>query len=345
MKLLILSPSTLASFTEALRFGFHQNGVEALENQIGLESQSPINFGNVANFALIQIHGSPAAKTEDENNLNRARELSCTIVYLIHRPDEALLNPILLNYFKQNLDSKFIFLGDLIFRDPFWSARRHQSLVLPHPCFDNSLPLPSRKFIVGAFTSWGEMRDPEHFFALAKCLAKHEATLPARHLSESLNSDLRDNSPKSNNPQVESFFEFAIGGTGLDHTLIPPFIRRRLDPFVPHFNVQLYHLHGKKRQGESSGSLHRGISIPVIFEANGAERLEGFQAIKIVADEELQTIDFDQAAREIVKLASGGIDDILIHHLKLASANHFGAFAQSVLDFLQNASTRSELIF
>lgn len=297
-----------------------------LENQKWLDTEPPINF------ALIQIHGSPAAQVEDEKILNLARELSCKIVYLIHRPDEVLLNPTVQNYFEQNSDSKFIFLGDLIFRDPFWAERRHQSLVMPHPYLGLSLPLPGRKIVVGAFTSWGEMRDPEHYFDLVRSLNENVANQLPTQSNENLNLNLNLKSHSKN----DDLFEFQMGGAGLEHRLIPPFIHVRQEPFVPHFNVQLYHLHGKKRYGESSGSLHRGISIPVIFEANGAERLEGFHAIKIVADDKLQAIDFDQAARDILNLAHHGLGDSLERNLTLARANHFGAFAQTVLDFLKN---------
>lgn len=296
-----------------------------LENQKWLDTEPPINF------ALIQIHGSPAAQVEDEKILYLARKLSCKVVYLIHRPDEALLNPFVRNDFEKNLDSKFIFLGDLIFRDPFWAERRHQSLVMPHPYLDLSLPRPNRKIVVGAFTSWGEMRDPEHYFALIRSLNEHVASQLPTQSNENLNLNLNLKSHSKD----DDLFEFQMGGTGLEHRLIPPFIHVRQEPFVPHFNVQLYHLHGKKRYGESSGSLHRGISIPVIFEANGAERLEGFHAIKINADDELQAIDFDNAARDIVSLARSTIDDILKRNLTLARAHDFGTFAQTVLDFLK----------
>ena len=158
---------------------------------------------------------------------------------------------------------------------------------------------------------------------------EHEARQLATQSNENLNLNLKSQS------RDDDLFEFQIGGTGLEHRLIPPFIHVMQEPFVPHFNVQLYHLHGKKRYGESSGSLHRGISIPVIFEANRAERLEGFHAIKIKADDELQTIDFDQAARDILHLAHHGLGDILERNLTLARANYLGAFAQTLLDFLK----------
>lgn len=112
---------------------------------------------------------------------------------------------------------------------------------------------------------------------------------------------------------------------------IPSFVKVVDGPFVPHFNVQLYHLKGKKRYGESSGSLHRGISIPVVFEANGAERLENIRCIKIKADDDLHLINFEEAAAETLELAEGGFQDILSHNKRSALKNSVGSFARSVI--------------
>ena len=76
----------------------------------------------------------------------------------------------------------------------------------------------------------------------------------------------------------------------------------------PLFNTQLYHLHGAVRTGESSGSVHTRACVPVIFEMNGAERVERLEVVRVpyanAADADSAL--FDQAAERIVALASGG---------------------------------------
>lgn len=279
--------STLASFTEAIRPGL-------------------VNLGG--STTLIQIHGSPAARDEDRSLLDRAREISGSKVFLLHRPDEILLDAELRRYFELHPESRLLFLGDLIYRETFWAQRRALCRVIPHPQLDLSLPTPSVKLIVGAFTSWGEMRDPRHYFELVN------------HLS------------------LDPKFEFRIGGTGLEGVSVPKTVQITTEPFVSHFNVQLYHLQGRKRYGESSGSLHRGVSIPVIFEANGAERLEGLHVIKIQADDELQTIEFARAADEIMSLTAAEFEQALRENWNAASRNSVARFGRDVAQFVESFS-------
>lgn len=291
MNLRILGAPTLQNFTDSIISGFSAEGVETQDQ-------------DSADFALIQIHGSPAARAEDQRILETSRLLKIPKVFLIHRPDEALIQRFIKAHFENDPRAKLIFLGDLIFKDPFWAKRREFSSVIPHPHLDLSMPLLNGRPIVGSFTSWGEMRDVKHYFALVECL------------------------------KDANLFEFRIGGTGLDKVKFPDYVQHTKEPFAPHFNVQLYHLFGKKRYGESSGSLHRGISIPIIFEANGAERLEGFKAVKIAADDELRSIHFDKAAAEILKLVAEDIDPLLERNRKVAMKNSVQAFAKSILSFL-----------
>lgn len=293
MTLRIWGASTLNGFTDSIASGFRQEGVAVLNE-------------GFTDLALIQIHGSPAARYEDEKIIEATQFLNIPKAYLIHRPDEALMCPFICDHFERHPTAKLIFLGDLIFRYPFWETRRAFSVVIPHPHLDLSLPSTANRPIVGAFTSWGEMRSVKHYFALVEYLVDR------------------------------NLFEFRIGGTGLNKANIPKPIQYAMEPFVPHFNVQLYHLLGKKRYGESSGSLHRGVSIPIIFEANGAERLEGFRAIKIEADEDLKSIQFDRAANEISKIATEGIDRILESNLKVAKKNSVRHFAKIAMAFLMS---------
>jgi hypothetical protein len=256
-----------------------------------------------AQFHLVQIHGAPHSLKEDLHILERSLEVSGNKKYLIHRPDELLLNRRLKSFFLEHPDVKLIFLGDLVLRDSFWGSRTEHIRIIPHPYLDYSLPVRfEEKFVLGAFTSWGEMRSLTHFMNLASAFPS------------------------------ESKIAFFAGGTleGKPLTaqdLEGSRIQFAADLFYPHFNLQLYHLHQRKRFGESSGSLHRGISIPVIFEANGMERLEKIEVVKVESSEDLRTIHYKKAATEILNLIDSGPEKIIERNLLSALDNSPTNFA------------------
>lgn len=255
-------------------------------------------------FELYQIHASPQGLPDDLELLKQAKLSKSKKIFLLHRPDELLLVPELESFFEEYSQASLVVLGDLVLELDYWKARKDFITVIPHPFLNLDLPVKRNdKYVIGSFTAWGEMRKLEHFIELAR----------------SLPSDR---------------FDFLIGGTldgrDLDSSDIPSFMKLMKEPFVPHFNVQLYHLNGKKRIGESSGSLHRGVTIPVIFEANGIERVEGLKVIKVEADENLKNPDFQKAAKEIIQL-SLDVDKYLRSNFELASKNLPRNFATSVL--------------
>ena len=281
-KICIRGASTLRAFTDAITGGFRSLGCEVADNL-------PI-------FTLCQIHGSPASEKEDLELLVRAAD-----VYLIHRPDEILSRMEIREFFEEHPRKKIILMGDLALSDPFWQDRREFITIIPHPFLDLSLPPQSGRFIMGAYTAWGEMRDFRHFISLAE---------EVRLLTDKI--------------------ELVVGGPGLHD--VPSFMTLSQELFIPHFNVQLYHLNGRKRLGESSGSLHRGITIPVIFEANGIERVEGLHVVKVDANSELSRIDFKSAAREIVELVHTGFSEKLEHNKAMALKNTPLAFAKKFME-------------
>lgn len=255
-------------------------------------------------FEILQIHASPASIQEDLRLLKK----SPRIIYLIHRPDEFLLHAELVSFF-EDYETKFILFGDLVLEEKFWSERRAYCEIIPHPFMDHSLPTKRNgKIIVGSYTSWGEMRSLEHISLLA----------------EEFKGD------KS--------IEFCVGGTLNSKPLtlsdIPHSLTLLEEMFYPHFNVQLYHLNGHKRYGESSGSLHRGISIPIIFEANGIERLETLKVIKIESNYDLTSINFKKAADYIrFKIRESLFEDIEYNRLQ-SLKNTPMDFARKVLCLL-----------
>ncbi len=288
MNLKVWGAQSLSSFTKCI--------VNALTGQgVNCGSSSTYEYG------LVQIHGAPAALEEDKLILKESLNAHFPLIYLIHRPDELLESSTLMELLNYQKSKRFCLLGDLVFRLPFWQLHRLQCTVIPHPFMDITMPPPSAPFVVGSYTSWGEMRKLEHYLALV------------------------DN--------LRSFgkFEFKVGGSGIDKRKLPTDVLVSEKFFVPHFNVQLYHLFGKKRLGESSGSLHKGISVPVIFEANGAERIENFFAIKIRANDKLLDIDFAGASVEIKKMVDSNLILALEHNQAQAMENSPDAFAKALL--------------
>jgi hypothetical protein len=261
-------------------------------------------------FELFQLHASPQSIVEDLEILEKIKKHTTAKFILIHRPDELLLNPELKLAFEQHAEWKLIFLGDLPLKDPFWQKRKKQIEVIPHFYTSLNTAPKSAVYSIGTFTSWGEMRKLEHYLELVQ-------TLKQSKLAGSM--------------------EFIIGGTLNGSALSladidDATIKISETAFVPHFNVQLYHLHGKKRLGESSGSLHAGVSIPVIFEANGMERIEGVKAIKIPANDDLSQIDYALAAGEIVEMIEQHeVEKHLKHNLRQARLNTSVDFANRVI--------------
>jgi len=273
------------------------NSISEGFHRIGISSNEAPPF----TAGIAQIHGAPQSASEDLDILNESFDSIFPVVYLIHRPDEILENQNLMSTLSKLNSSRFILLGDLVLQMPFWSSRQDRCIIIPHPFTDFTRPSSYHKPIVGSFTSWGEMRKLEHYLQLI--------------------SEFKD----------KEKFEFRIGGPGLDKAKIPAPVHVSTDFFVPHFNVQLYHLKGKKRLGESSGSLHCGISIPIIFEANGTEKLEQLLVIKVDADESLTDINFKAAAEEIEKIAATNLEQSLEYNFKQAQNNSVESFARSVL--------------
>lgn len=259
-------------------------------------------------FDLYQIHGAPHSFEEDKFLISELKKSPRPFLILIHRPDELLIRPELVKFFEDDPKIKIIFLGDLMLMHPFWKERQEYIRVLTHPYLDHSLPTKIEgAFTIGSYTSWGEMRDLKHFLNLVDELK---------------------------NPRFMAMVGGTLNGLPLTQSMLGrDDIKVMPDFFMPHFNVQLYHLMGKKRLGESSGSLHRGISIPVIFEANGMERLENIRAIKVTADNDLGDIDFKSAALQIAQLSDGAIENWINHNLASARTNTPERFASEICIF------------
>lgn len=294
MRIRVWGASTLRGFTDCISLAFQAQSAYSMEEK---------DF----DFALIQLHGAPQATEEDAEILEATSQIKVPKIYLIHRPDEILLQLRVSSYFESHPEAQIIFLGDLVLSLPFWQKRISKIQVIPHPFMDVSMPKETDKAVVGSFTSWGEMRKLEHFLQLTEMLKSSDR------------------------------FCFKVGGSGIDAQSLPPHVELSKEFFVPHFNVQLYHLNERKRLGESSGSLHRGVSVPVIFEANGMERLENINVVKVLADDDLKRIDFKGAASQIIKVHEECLKPWLESNRQSACKNSPGGFALSVLKaFIKN---------
>lgn len=276
----------------------------------GFDSAEGADFS----FEVFQIHASPNSINEDLEILEKMKKCNLPKVCLLHRPDELLLHPGLKNFLETHPETNLILLGDLLLKDQFWNSREKFITVIPHFYFSTALP-SKNEIIFGSFTSWGEMRNLRHFENLVSAV-------------EDLNSNFE--------------IKYKIGGTlnGIPLTsddLLTSDIEISTESFIPHFNVQLYHLNGHKRFGESSGSLHSGVSIPVIFEANGMERIEGLNVIKVEASDDLLKINYEKAAREIIFLIEQqALEKLLSQNLKSARMNTAVDFANQVISIVSS---------
>lgn len=269
-------------------------------DELSIQSVNDVGF---ADRQFVQIHGAPHSKQDDFEILS-SYEHACFSYALVHRPDELLLDLELSKlFFKQKFD-EIILLGDYIPAE----FKKLRPRIIPHPYTD--LSMPSEKSItVGTFTSFGEMRKLNHCLLLMDMLTEN---LPAN-------------------------VQFMLGGLHNGKKLTKDDINRDYivlndQPFIPHFNLQLYHLNEWKRYAESSGSLHRGISIPVIFEANGIERIEKIKVIKIQASDDLKIIGFEKAQRQIVDLIRNNqVLNILNHNYSCAKKNQPIDFCKQLL--------------
>lgn len=265
-----------------------------------------------ADLHFVQIHGSPRSIKQDMSILefcliNKSPMMIC----LVHRPDELVLYPELVALFSKANFDKVILLGDFV-PNLLKESTNSDIVVIAHPYTDLNRPDLKSKVTFGSFTSFGEMRSLDHCCRLFK------------EIYEELGSQVN----------------YQLGGLVNDRPLSKQdlkysFIELKEELFYPHFNFQLFHLNGSKRFAESSGALHRGISIPVIFEANGIERVEGVKVIKVNADDALQKIDFAKTVQEVARLIrSGDYKDWLDHNMLRARENtpdHFALAVQKIL--------------
>lgn len=264
--------------------------------------------------SLYQIHAAPDSLQTDIEIFEELIKTSKQSLVLIHRPDELVLNLDLLNGLEKTTHHKFIFFGDLGLQHPIYKKLNYH--ILPHPYLSIEITSLEYPHTVGSFTSWGEMRDLKHYLDLVLAFRDLDTKNIQFNIGGTLNKQsltpqkFLDWLKKSQYNPAQSLY--------LQET-----VQIKTEPFIPAFNTQLYHLNGKKRLGESSGSLHRGITIPIIFEANHIEKFEGISLIKIKADEDLSSIEYKRAAQDIINLSQNRslLESTLSKNLDYAKTN------------------------
>ena len=261
---------------------------------------------------IYQIHGAPDAKEDDQLVMTALGGDICNAVgpaavILLHRPDEVQDR---LPELKDALKSAkrkigLVFFGRWHIDDPFYNLRNAIKAVIPHGFFDFEPIVQTNPIVIGTNTTWGEMRSVKQTLGLIDEVfsikgsqnlvgylgGKPKEELKTEKLREATKSCLVDISTFSKATDYSKKRVIFI-----DHG-------KRMSAYLGvTFNTQLYYYGKKIRTGESSGSAHSVLSIPVIYEMNGAEKTEQIDVIKIPCGDadDLETADLKSGARKIM---------------------------------------------
>lgn len=309
MKIRVLYADRLKAFSSPIVTALLDDGVTV----VGAEASAGVDV----NF--LQIHASPFSLREDLRFIDVCLRSPNPTVTLVHRPDELILAETLLEKVTALKPQTVILMGDHI-PEAFRSAVTSPIEIIPHPYTDLSLPSTLQPVVIGTFTSFGEVRRLKDVLGVFDAI-RNVAGAATPNIRFALGGIFDEKSLTKALLIEQGSREFS--------TSLLDSIDVRDEPFLPHFHTQLYHLHDRKRYCESSGSLHRGISIPVIFEANNIEHVEGIRVIKVAADDDLQRVEYREAAQKILQLiASDKISEWLNHNHQRALKNQPSHFAR-----------------
>lgn len=327
MQISIFGADTLKRFTEEIL----RDGLEGCGCKVLLERP-------IGDFGIVQIHGSPAARAADLAIVRDLPQIVSSLkgcIVLLHRPDEIKDSIPEFREVLSELPAKvgLAMLGNLMIGDPFYQISCFLACrVIPHGFFGNYVPCMRDPVVIGSHTTWGEMRSVERAISLLKAVREvglrkpiigYFGGAPVEELSRSAVVSILERF------DLEGIFalrEFSrerwredLLSLNQDTILLNP--GRDVLNFDVTFNLQLYHYGKRVRLGESSGSLHASSGIPVIFEMNGSERIEGLQTIKVPYSDcsDVETADYRSAAQEIAALInSGEYLQVLNHNREMA---------------------------
>lgn len=295
---------------------------------------------------IFQIHGYKEALKDDRAILKILnQELTHlsgkNILILLHRPDEIQDRLPELNKILYNAKQPFglVFLGDKHINDKFYDIPRIIKEIIPHGFFDFSVtPIEQTQIIIGSHTTWGDMRSTEHVLKLLgeifqqknncdKAIYGYLGGKPADELNlVSLQKNFGKLFPKIKIKFIAVDQKLDISKFNHNENII--FVENQ--NIQPHnlqitFNIQLYYYGNYIRTGESSGSVHSGVSIPVILEMNNSDKIEDLKVIKVPYNHKtknIKSIDLHHAAEEILlSINSGRYINDLNHNF--IQAKHF----------------------
>ncbi|MEX0616270.1 MAG: hypothetical protein WD231_00490 [Candidatus Woykebacteria bacterium] len=281
---------------------------------------------------VYQIHGAPQSEEDDKlilDNIKRniVKNDSTKRIILVHRPDEIQLRFPELKDILQTAQKPIglTFLGDMHVNDSFFGAENLIKRVIPHGFFAISEKLQIEPLVVGSHTTWGEMRSIEHIFKLLVEVFRKNSSIIG-YVGGKPKDQLEEGYLKTEwaklNPNVQAtFFDAHKDNFDLSKKNVIFVDSDNVEPenFGLSFNVQMYYLNDSVRTGESSGSVHSSVGVPVILEMNGSEIIEDVKVIKVPysSKEDIHSIDFKAGADLILKsIEDSSYQEMLKHNLE-----------------------------
>lgn len=318
-RIAIYGAGTLERYSQnILAAGFQKVAVELPEDVAG---------------TIYQIHGNQDAIEDDRLIMETlatdlGSDTGSPAVVLLHRPDEIQDRLPELRAVLAGGRRKFglTFLGDMHLQDEFYDTDLATRKVIPHGFFDvTKPPEPTDKIVIGTHTTWGDMRGTKHLLELLGEVftlnqeerriwgylgGKPAAKLDIATLQQAF-TGLFPNIPVRFQAANEVLNDAASNTIFVDDKNLQP---AGLDIT---FNTQMYYYGDRIRTGESSGSVHSGVSVPVILEMNGSENIEDLEVVKVPYDKTTMAIDsadFKRAAMAIVEIAKNNEHAGMLQH-------------------------------
>lgn len=341
VRIAILGARSLSSYTERiLSRGFAE---------IGWELVSPAE----ASFLLVQLHGAPHSVEDDLAIVELlpvliAKERIRGYGLLIHRPDEIQSRTELFSNPKILADALFVaLLGTMHLQDD-WLVQAGVPVHAISHGFVSSKPPPLRApLVVGSHTRRGEMRRVDDAATLiVNVLNRSEPGSVVGYIGGEgaemygCGASIATSGTMAADSEIEIVSDYGmVRGAARKRVLVvnprpiqPPELRTV-------FNVQLYHLNGRLRTGENSGSLHHYPSIPIIFEMNGAEVMEDLKVIRVPYKNGSHGVigDFSSAADEIIDwIQTDRLKKSLRHNQRRAEALGPSAVARAYQELFES---------
>jgi hypothetical protein len=331
----IYGARTLERYTQGILVkGFLNNGCSITDD------------ATKADAIIFQLHGAPQAESEDRAIIDEMRRClkNKTIaakVVILHRPDELKKFPELSKILSSSVQKVgLVFLGDKFIGDTFYSSRTGVNVikeVIPHGFFDMESArkkLQKDPVVIGSHTSWGEMRSIDtalkilsNVFAMNqgrdRTIIEYLGGKPSHMLNARYLDGLRCSAPGVKFKFLSSHdydsIKAVLRGNERENIILIDDLDKQPDYFSLTYNIQVYHYGTAIRLGESSGSLHTTVSIPVVIEMNAAEKSENLMVVKIPYSDasDINSIDLREGSRIIIdSIYDRRYEGVLEHNLK-----------------------------